>query len=114
MCLRGFASDRFLSGECSSVTTLILTIRSCVHPIGSLPQGISFDEPEVKGVVQVIDDTLDEETRERLVAGARWDVRAEVDKVGEERKGYILGNTGALMQSRRWAHPPPWVRDPLS
>jgi hypothetical protein len=85
-----------------------------VHPIGSLPQGISFDEPEVKGVVQVIDDTLDEETRERLVAGARWDVRAEVDKVGEERKGYILGNTGALMQSRRWAHPPPWVRDPLS
>ena len=27
------------------------------------------------------DDSLDEETRERLVAGARWDVRAEVDKV---------------------------------
>ena len=41
------------------------------------------------------DDSLDEETRERLVAGARWDVRAEVDKVGARGEaGEWLGPDG--------------------
>ena len=41
---------------------------------------MDYDEDDDQGAV-VRDDSLDEDTKERIVAGARWNVRAEVDKV---------------------------------
>ena len=43
-------------------------------------QGITFDEDDNSGTTMA-DDSLDEETQERAMAGVKWDVRAEVDKV---------------------------------
>ena len=44
-------------------------------------QGMDFDDGQDQGAV-VRDDSLDEDAKERIEFGAKWDVRTEVDKAG--------------------------------